>query len=93
MKPDEEYQGWSNSRTWSAAFLVGQEREAYEALSAIRMSGRQVTGDDVKYWFNRLNLKHETWVSGRVNWQEIADDKYNKEDFIGDIKDVKEEFI
>lgn len=81
MKTDTEYQGWTNSRTWSAAYLVQQERPAYEFLVAIRKQGKLVTGNDVKAQFNRLKLKTDNWTKGAINWQEIADTHYNNEDY------------
>lgn len=78
---NNEYQGWTNISTWSCAYLVQQERPAYEALVAIRKADKQVTGNDVKEQFNRLNLKKDTWTRGKVNWQEIADNHYNNEDY------------
>ena len=81
MKANEEYQGWTNSATWSAAYLVNQERIAYETLVAIRKAGKQVTGNDVKEWFNKLKLKRDSWTRGKVNWQEIAETHYNDNDY------------
>jgi len=81
MFEDKEYQGWTNSATWSAAYLVNQERIAYEALVVIRKAGKQVTGNDVKEWFNKLKLKRDSWTRGKVNWQEIADTHYNDNDY------------
>jgi hypothetical protein len=71
-----EYQGWTNSKTWSAAYLVNQEVTAYKALTAIAKE-KQVTGEDVKAEFNRLHLKCDSWTTGVINWQEIADAYYN----------------
>lgn len=73
-----EYQGWTNSKTWSAAYLVNQERSVYKNLTAIRKE-RLVTGNDVKSEFERLNLKCDVWTIGVINWQEIADEHYNKD--------------
>ena len=80
----DKYQGWTNSATWSCAYLVQQEMVAYEALTAIRKAGKQVSADDVKNQFNRLNLKKDSWTMGKVNWQEIADTDYNNEEYTVD---------
>lgn len=80
-KADEEYQGWTNSRTWSAAYLIMQERPIYEKLSAI-VKGRPVTAQDVKSCWG--TMKHEPidrWTKGAINWQEIADSHFNDEDY------------
>lgn len=82
MYYENGYQGWSNSATWSCAYLIQQEQSAYKAFVAIRKSGKLVTGDDIKREFKRLNLKKDSWTKGPVNWQEIADDHYNGEDFV-----------
>ena len=82
MKKDIEYQGWTNSATWSAAYITQQEPAIYKELVAIRKSGKQVTADDVWYQYNKLNLKIDNWTIGLVNWQEIADTHYNNEDFV-----------
>lgn len=82
MKPNEEYQGWSNSSTWSAAYLIGQERPAYEAIVKVRREEGRVDGKLLKYWWDKLGLKKDVWTRGRINWKEIADDRYNKEEFI-----------
>jgi hypothetical protein len=78
---NEEYQGWTNSATWSAAYLTNQERVIYERLVAIRKRGDKVTGADVYAGFTELNLQLDKWVKGRVNWQEIADTHYNEETY------------
>lgn len=81
MKTNEEYQGWTNSATWSCAYLINQEKQAYDVLTGIRKQGKQVTGKDVKEQFTRLNLKRDAWTKGVVNWQEIADTHYNQNDY------------
>jgi hypothetical protein len=82
MQNIEEYQGWANSATWSAAYLTKQERVIYNRLSAIRKACKQVTAKDVRYQFSFLALRLDSWTKGAVNWQEIADTHYNNEDFV-----------
>ena len=80
MTNDIEYQGWTNSATWSVAYLLMQERLIYEKLVAIAET-RPVTGKDVKECWD--TMKHEPkdkWTRGRVNWREIADEHFNTED-------------
>lgn len=71
-----EYQGWTNSKTFSAAYLTNQEPSIYKNLTAIRKT-RLVTGNDVKAEFERMKLKCDSWTIGIINWQEIADTHYN----------------
>lgn len=81
MKTEIEYQEWTNSATWSIAYLIMQERPIYEKLVAI-VKVRPVTGNDVKICWN--TMKHEAkdkWTRGAVNWQEIADTHFNDEDY------------
>lgn len=76
-----EYQGWTNSATWSVAYLTQQERPIYEYLVAIRKQ-RKVTGKDIKFCWD--TMKHEPkdkWTKGVINWQEIADTHYNDEKY------------
>lgn len=76
-----EYQGWSNSATWSVAYLIMQERPIYEKLVSI-VKVRHVTANDIKEVWN--TMKHEPkdeWVRGKVNFQEIADTHFNNEDY------------
>lgn len=80
LKLTEEYQGWSNSSTWSYAYLVGQERKIYEVLTAIRKQGKLVTAENVKYQAKLHNIKKDNWTRGKCNWQEIAD-TYNSETY------------
>lgn len=75
-KDVSEYQGWTNSKTWSAAYLTNQEPSIYKNLTVIRKT-RLVTGNDVKAEFERMKLKCDNWTIGAINWQEIADDHYN----------------
>lgn len=81
MKNNTEYQGWTNSATWSVAYLIMQERPIYEKLVSI-VKVRPVTSNDIKeVW---LNMKHEPkdkWTRGKVNFQEIADSHFNNEDY------------
>lgn len=81
MKNDTEYQGWTNSRTWSAAYLIMQERPIYEKLSAI-VKVRPVTAADIKtVWHNDKHESIDTWTTGSINFQEIADSHFNNEDY------------
>lgn len=78
-KDVSEYQGWTNSKTWSAAYLTNQEPSIYKNLTHIKKHGMPafVSGQDVKAEFERIKLKCDSWTIGAINWQEIADTHYN----------------
>ena len=81
MKTDEQYQGWTNSRTWNANWRLEQDERSYKEIVAVRKE-RTVTAAFVEgvfyHYFSILTF--ETWVKGKVNWQEIADN-YNDQEY------------
>jgi len=77
---DEIYEGWTNSRTWNAAWLLEQDQPSYETISAIRKAGDKVLASRVKATFQARKLKLESWTIGAIDWQEIADN-YNEQEY------------
>lgn len=66
-----EYQGWSNSATWSFNLLFLQERVNYESLkNLIRKDGTINKGRAVRL-FNQAHIQVEDWCEGYVNVAEI----------------------
>lgn len=80
----EEYQGWTNSRTWNVNWLIDQDKRANDMLAAIRKT-RQVNIADMHNAFQIVPANPEKWVTGKTNWQEIVDfwnDKeYNEQEY------------
>lgn len=71
---NEEYQGWSNSKTWNVNWLIDQDRRANDFLSNIRKQRKVCVSDIIAAFALRGDLRTcEKWVKGKTNWQEIAD--------------------
>lgn len=80
-KDISEYQGWTNSKTWNAAFLIDQDIKSNKYLEACAIQGI-VTAQEVEIAFKmRLDkIPLEQGVFGVINWQEIANE-WNDKDF------------
>ncbi len=76
----EEYQGWTNSKTWNYSWLIDQDIKSNKYLESIARQ-RKVTAEDLKTAFSLRadKVPFEKWVTGKVNYNEIAQEWNDKE--------------